>query len=279
MAAEPTALRVALWRALHAQIDAPPHLIEDEVGLQLAAPEEGWRLRPDMEPTSTSGFRAGIVARARLVEDLVRAQVKLGIGQYVILGAGLDSFAQRAGRGMPGLRIFEVDVPAAQAWKRQRLVDLGFGVPDTLKLVPVDFEAGDRWWDKLVASGFDAARPAVIASTGVSLYLSEEAILATLRQVALLAPGSTLAMTFYLPLELIDPVDRPLQERVLQRARAAGTPFLSFFSPSQMKAMALNAGFRGAAHVSGAEIMQRYFKDRTDGLRPASGEEFLIAST
>ena len=94
-AADETAVRVALWRALHVLVDAPPHVLEDEIGLQLAAPDDGWRDRGDMHPAGTSGFRAAIVARARFIEDLVIEQAGRGVGQYVILGAGLDTFAQR----------------------------------------------------------------------------------------------------------------------------------------------------------------------------------------
>src|SRR5262249_59702177 len=91
-APDSTAARVALWRALHLEIDAPPHVLEDEIGLRLIAPEEGWRHRPDMHPEGTRPFRASIVARARFIEDLVASEVDRGVGQYVILGAGLDSF-------------------------------------------------------------------------------------------------------------------------------------------------------------------------------------------
>src|SRR5437868_8910933 len=94
-APENTAVRVALWRAMHVQVDPPPHVIEDEVGLQLVAPDENWRQRPDMDPKFTSSFRASIVGRARFIEDLVTAQASRGVRQYVILGAGLDTFAQR----------------------------------------------------------------------------------------------------------------------------------------------------------------------------------------
>jgi methyltransferase (TIGR00027 family) len=279
MAPDSTAVRVALWRALHTRIDAFPHIVEDEIGLQLVAPDEAWRDRPDMQANATSGFRAGVVARARFVEDLVREQFNRGVRQYVILGAGLDTFAQRTSKDMSGLNIFEVDKPGAQDWKRQRLMDLGLGVPKSLHLVAVNFEAGDLWWEKLTTSGFNPNQAAVVASTGVSLYLSEEAIKATLDQVALLAAGTTLAMTFYLPMDLVDSAERPMLEMVLERARAAGTPFLSFFSPSKMQALALKAGFRTAEHVSRAELIQRYFMGRSDGLQPASGEEFLVATT
>src|SRR5690242_19506806 len=179
LAPESTAVRVALWRALHAQIDPPPHVLEDEVGLRLVAPEEGWHRRPDMDPEFTKPFRASIVARARFIEDLVLQQVDRGITQYVILGAGLDTFAQRRPELGPRLKIFEVDRPGPQAWKQQRLIDLGFGVPEWLRFVPVDFEAGDAWWEQLTSSGFDPGQAAVVASTGVSMYLTRDAIAST----------------------------------------------------------------------------------------------------
>jgi methyltransferase (TIGR00027 family) len=121
-AADSTAARVALWRALHVQVDPPPHVLEDELGLRLLAPNVGWRGRPDMDPHATSRSRASIVARARFIEDLVAEQAGRGVRQYVILGAGLDTFAQRRPESASGLRVFEVDQPGAQAWKRQRLM-------------------------------------------------------------------------------------------------------------------------------------------------------------
>src|SRR5947207_15891738 len=154
-APDSTAVRVALWRAMHVQIDPPPHVLEDEIGLRLVAPKDDWRRRSDMDPQFTSRFRASIVARARFIEDLVTEEVRRGVEQYVILGAGLDIFAQRKPENAARLRIFEVDPPGPQAWKRQRLIELGFGIPELLRLVPVDFEGGDAWWQRLLAAGFD----------------------------------------------------------------------------------------------------------------------------
>ena len=279
-APDSTAARVALWRALHVQADPPPHVLEDEVGLQLLAPAEDWRSRGDMDEQFTRPFRASIVARARFIEDLVVEQAGRGVGQYVILGAGLDSFAQRRPDIASRLTVFEVDPPGAQTWKRQRLGELGFGVPDWLRFVPVDFEAGDSWRERLVAEGFDDSRPAVVVSTGVSMYLTREANAATLREVAGLARGSTFAMTFLLPLEMADPEVRPGLEMAEKGARASGTPFISFFTPQQMIAMAREAGFDEARHVSAADLTQRYFAGRTDGLRPpGNAEELLVANT
>jgi methyltransferase (TIGR00027 family) len=275
-----TAVRVALWRALHLEVDPPPHVLEDEIGLRLVAPDDGWRHRPDMDPHFTSRFRASIVARARFIEDMVVERAGRGVGQYVILGAGLDSFAQRRPEIASSLTVFEVDPPGPQAWKRRRLIELGFGIPEWLRLVPVDFEAGDAWLQRLAAAGFDSGRPAIVASTGVSMYLTKDAIAATLRQIAALAPGSMLAMTFLLPLELADPEVRPGLQLAEKGARASGTPFISFFTPTEMLALAREAGFREVQHVSAATLAQRYFAGRTDGFRPPNNsEELLVAMT
>lgn len=278
-APDSTAVRVALWRALHAQADAPPHVIEDEVGLQLVAPGEDWRRRPDMDPQFTRPFRASIVARSRFIEDLVSERVANGVSQYVILGSGLDTFAQRRPEVASRLSVFEVDRPGHQEWKRQRLSELGLGIPDWLRLVPVDFEAGESWWAQLTAAGFDAARAAIVACAGVSMYLTRDAIAATLCRIAMLARGSTLAMTFLLPLELMEPDVRSGFQLAEKGARASGTPFISFFGPSEILSLAREAGFNEARHVSAADLNDRYFKSRPDGLRVSGGEEFLVAGT
>ncbi len=278
-APDSTAVRVALWRALHVEADPPPHVFEDVVGLRLVAPDDDWRRRPDMDVNAMRLFRASIVARARFVEDLVIDQAARGVSQYVLLGAGLDTFAQRRPEVASRLRVFEVDQPGPQAWKRQRLVELGYGVPEWLRLVPVNFELDD-WWQRLVAAGFHANKPAVVASTGVSMYLTKDAIVATLRRLATLAPGSTLAMTFLLPIEFAEPDVRPWLQRAVEGARASGTPFLSFFTPAQMMALARDAGFQHVEHISAADLAQRYFANRPDALRPTpNSEEFLIATT
>ncbi|WP_316780142.1 class I SAM-dependent methyltransferase [Streptomyces sasae] len=274
-----TAVRTALWRALHLHADAPPHVIEDEVGLRLSGAGDDWRARSDMDVEATRRTRASIVARARFVEDLVVAETGRGVDQYLVLGAGLDTFAQRraAAAEAVGLRVFEADRAGAVEWKRGRLTELGYGVPGWLRLVPVDFE-GD-WWGQLAAAGFDPGRPAVVASAGVTMYLTEDAIAATLRHIAELASGSTLVTTFLRPIEDVEP-DQQEQLRVAERgARASGTPFLSFYSPGRMTALAAAAGFREIRHVSAGELAGRYFTGRTDGLLPSRGEEILVAVT
>src|SRR5579871_4758472 len=164
-APDSTAVRVALWRAMHVQVDPPPHVFVDEIGLRLVVPDERWRERGDMHPQGTRGYRASIVARARFIEDLLLECVAQGIDQYVILGSGLDTFAQRRPEIAARLRIFDVDRPEPQAWKRRRFIELGYGIPEWLRLVPVDFESGSSEWEELAAAGFDATRPTFVAST------------------------------------------------------------------------------------------------------------------
>lgn len=274
-----TAVRVALWRALHVKIDPAPHVLVDEIGLELIEPDAGWPQRPDMHPARTSRSRASIVARTRFVEDLLEERVNEGVTQYVVLGAGLDTFAQRRPELGARLHVFEVEEPVTQAWKRSRLLELGYGLPDWLKLVPVDFETSESWLDPLARAGFDPRAPAVVASTGVAMYLTKEAITATLQRVATLAPGSTFVMSFMLPLELVSPEERAGIEAAARGARARGTPFLSFFAPPELITLAREAGFRDVRHVSATELAERYFAGRSDGLRPSSGEELIVTTT
>jgi len=274
-----TAVRTALWRALHVEVDPAPHVLDDQVGLQLVAPDDGWRSRPDMHPDGSRGFRLAIVLRARFVEDLVVEQAAAGVAQYVILGAGLDTVAQRRPELGDHLRIFEVDQPGTQGWKRGRLEELGFGVPDWLRLVPIDFEREESWWDGLHAAGFEPDRPAVVASTGVSMYLAKDTTADILRQLAALAPGSTVVMSFLLPIELVDEPDRGGLEVSARGARASGTPFVSFFTPDEIVTMARDAGFVDVRHVAGTALAERYLAGRSDGLRPSSGENLIVATT
>lgn len=269
-----SAVRTALWRALHVQIDPAPHVLVDEIGLAIAQPEPGWQQRRDMHPEGTAGHRLALVARTRFVEDLLAAE---GIGQYVLLGAGLDTFAQR--HGHDGVVVFEVDQPGPQAWKRQRLDALGFGGADHLRLVPVDFESDDDWWAELLSAGFDAAAPALVSSSGVSMYITKDATASTLARLALLAPGSIVAMTFMYPLELVDEVDRPALAGAVRGAQASGTPWLSFYSPEEIASLATDAGFLDVTCIPTNELAEQVIGDQSDGWRASSGEGILIART
>jgi methyltransferase (TIGR00027 family) len=270
-----TAVRTALWRARHLEVDDAPPVLDDALALRLVDPEPDWRDRPDMEPDTTRGARAGMVGRARVVDDLVAECFAAGVTQYVVLGAGLDTFALRH----PDLagRVFEVDQPGTSAWKQRRIAELGLPTPAGLRFVPTDFEGS--WWDGLVEAGLDAGLPAVVSSTGVSMYLTAEANTATLAALARLAPGSTVAMTFQPPSELLSDTERRFRDLSAAGAAAAGTPFLSYYRPDEIVALAHSVGFREARVLGAAEVNARYFDERSDGLSVTGAEEFLLART
>ena len=200
--------------------------------------------------------------------------------QYVILGAGLDSFAQRRPEMASGLRIFEIDQPGPQAWKRQRLIELGFGVPNWLRFVPVDFEAGGSWRDGLVSAGFDDSKPAIVVSTGVSMYLSKEANAATLRQVAALAPGSMLAMTFLFPLETggRGGPSRPRDGGEGSARKRHAVPQL-LQAGGDRRARPRSGICRRTARLGGRSDPALLRGARTDGLRPPNNAEELLVAT
>jgi len=275
-APDSTAVRTALWRALHVELDAAPHVLDDTIGLRLADPDPDWRSRGDMHPDGTRAFRASIVGRARYLDDLVVERAAAGIGQYVIVGAGLDTFAQR--HPNVAVRIFGVDQPGTQEWKRRRLTEIGHPPGENLQFVPVDFERGEAFPDALTANGFDTERAAVVSSMGVSMYLTKEATDATLRQVAGWARGSVLAMTFMLPVDLVDEAERPMQETVEAAAAGSGTPFISHYPPGKMVEMCRAAGFSEVEHVSPDALTARYFSGRADALRPPSAEQLVVAT-
>jgi methyltransferase (TIGR00027 family) len=268
-----SAVRTALWRALHVQVDAAPHLIDDEIGLALVDPAPGWRDRGDLHPIGTAPYRAAIVARTRYVEDLI---VEQGVGQYVLLGAGLDTFAQRHPELAEQVTVFEVDQPDPQRWKRQRLQALGLPTGN-VRFVPVDFEADEDWWTALLAAGLRTDQPAIVSSSGVSMYITKEATAATLQRLSQLAPGSSVVMTFMLPFELLDAADRPGLEGAARGAQASGTPWISFFAPDEIVALARAAGFGEARAIATDELANRYLAGRSDGLRASGGEGMLLA--
>ncbi len=271
-----TALRTALWRALHVFTDDKPYIIDDTIGYDLIKPEKDWQERPDMKYTTR--LRASVVARARFVEDVAKKEIENGIKQYILLGAGLDSFAQRNAEISSQIDIYEIDQPDTLAWKEEKLIENGYKISDNLHFVPVDFETSS-WWTELLNKGFDVNEKAVVSCTGVTLYLAKEAITDTLKKMTSLASGSTIAIAFYLPLEQLDEEDKPMQEIAIKGANASGTPFVSFFSVEEIIKLAEEAGLQEIQTVSTKDMTENYFKDRTDNLLPASGEFFLIAKT
>jgi len=281
-----TAVGAAFGRAAHVLLDEPPHVLEDTLSIRLADEEtlraaqllapEGGLLASRDDPRAR--WRGTFVARARFVEDLIDERLAAGVTQLVILGAGLDTFAQRRPDVTGRLRVFEVDEPGTQRWKQGRLRDLGLPIPESLRFVPLNFESGESWVRAIAAAGFDLARPAVIVSTGVTQYISVDAITTTLRQAAELAPGTSVVATFILPRDLVDPQDRELRAVTEERAAARGFPWISFYTPGDILSLAVAAGFEEVRHVSPSDLNARYFATRRDGLRSPSGEHLIVAN-
>ena len=286
------AVTTALWRASHLRLDAPPHVLEDEIGLRLVRDTD--TLAAFLGPGATGGpdawlghpfmgekfrrWRASMVARARLA-DIVEEQVDRGGDQYVILGAGLDSFALRRVDLVRHLRVFEVDEPATQAWKRRRLNELGFAQPPTLFFVPVDFER-QTWVAEIVNTGFDWLRPAVgvldrcHAVPQCRRYSGDAG-----RRRRARPRVSVCVCSFVLPGHLIEPDEQEMRAETEARAAASGHPWLSSLPPEAICRLAEGAGFADVRLVTADDLAGRYFVGRVDGLRPSSQNAYLIASS
>jgi methyltransferase (TIGR00027 family) len=276
-----TALRVALRRAAHQMHDARPLVFEDPLAVRILGLEFAEELRrtPDSDKRPWSaGLRAFMVARARLAEDTLAAGVRQsGVTQYLVLGAGLDTFACR--NESTELRVFEVDHPATQAWKRQMLQSAGIVAPGTAHFVAVDFEV-DSLRAKLAAVGFDFAQPTVTAWLGVVPYLTLEAFRATLRVLGRFAEGSTVVFDYSQPREALPERERLMLDSLSARVAQAGEPFQLFFTPEQLAEELEWLGLRVVEDLDGAALTARYFAGRTDGLMlRGKGGRMCVAST
>jgi methyltransferase (TIGR00027 family) len=276
-----TALRVALRRAAHQLHDDKPLVFEDPLAVRILGPAYAEELRrtPDGDKRPWSaGFRAFMVARARLAEDTLAAGIgEHGVTQYLVLGAGLDTFACRNERAE--LRVFEVDHPATQAWKRQMLQAAGIALPETAHLVAVDFEQ-DSLRAKLAAAGFDFTQPTVTAWLGVVPYLTLEAFRATLRVLGRFAPGSAVVFDYAQPREALPEQERLMLDSLSARVAQAGEPFQLFFTPEQLAEELEWQGLRVVEDLDGAALTARYFSGRKDGLLlRGKGGRMCVATT
>jgi methyltransferase (TIGR00027 family) len=267
-----TAQRVATHRAAHQLLDEPV-IFEDPLALSMLGRERAEALRADPRLAETSRLspflRAFTAARSRLAEDELRLAVERGVGQYVILGAGLDTFALRNPYPAGSLKVFEVDFPATQAWKRARLAEAGLAPPEDLTFAPVDFET-ETLAQGLAKAGFDHEAPAFFSWLGVTPYLTYEAITAALSFVAALPQGSGVVFDYAVERALLDKIGRRALDGLTQRVGAAGEPWQAFFDPADLQKELLALGFSQAQDLGRDAINQRYFKDRKDGLRVGS---------
>jgi methyltransferase (TIGR00027 family) len=258
----------AAARAAHLLVDRPPVIFADTLAATMLGERADELIdyhRHHGDHLVLVGARAQAVCRSRFTEDVLAERVDDGVTQYVILGAGLDSFAYRSSAPV---RVFEVDHPATQRWKRAVLAAAGIDVPATAALVPVDFET-DSPADRLAEHGFDASRPAVVSWLGVTMYLSEDAIGRTLDVVGGFAPGTELVVDHMLPAGARDPAGDAYVELVAPMSAERGEPWLTFLTPADMSALLAGHGFGDAVHVSQRDVMGSAGLDRADSLRPS----------
>jgi methyltransferase (TIGR00027 family) len=273
-----TAFRVALRRAAHQLLD-DPRVLDDPIALRIVGPNEAKVLRADPQAYDRSRFdrrlRAFLVARSRVAEDALAVAVTAGVRQYVVLGAGLDTFAYR--NPYPDLDVFEVDHPATQAWKRSCLDVAGINLPGRLTFVPVDFER-QAVTEELRRVGYAADRPAWFSWLGVTPYLAREAVIATLRDIVTLAgKGGGVAFDYSPDSSSLTLRQRAAVAVLRSRVRRAGEPFKSAFNPSELATMLTAIGFGRVEDLDAETLNARYFAGRSDRLRVGSIGHVVVA--
>lgn len=267
-----TALRVAHRRAVHQLLDRPC-VLDDPMAIRLLGNEFVVDRERESHPIARA-FRAFMAARSRFAEDELAAAVKKGITQYVLLGAGLDTFAYRS--PFADLRVFEVDLPATQEWKRALLGGAGIVIPPSVTYVPLDFE--HKTLERgLAEAGFEMRAPAFFGWLGVVPYLSLEAFRATISAIAKLPPPTAVTFDFAISPKLLGPRARIAFEMLSARVAAAGEPFKLFFTPQELEAELLGAGFQIVQMVGADDLNVRYFQGRSDGLVLSSPGLGMIA--
>jgi methyltransferase (TIGR00027 family) len=271
-----TAYRVAMRRAAHQILDHP-RVLDDPLALRIIGAEAANELRsnPKEHRAFARAFRAFMAARSRFAEDELARAVASGISQYVILGAGLDTFAYRNPHAE--LRVFEVDHPNTQVWKREQLQNAGISIPPSLIFVPIDFER-QRLRSALEQAGFDETAPAFFSWLGVVPYLTREAWISTLRLIAEMPANSGVVFDFAVDPALLKPGQREALDALCKRVAAAGEPFQLFFDPAQLQDELKSMGFTRAELLQGPELNARYFRNRTDGLLVRGGLGHLISA-
>jgi methyltransferase (TIGR00027 family) len=261
-----TAYMVAMRRAAH-QIFDDPKVFDDPLAVAILGPGTEERLRSESRFLNRMGraVRASMAARSRYAEDQLARAVERGTKQYVILGAGLDTFAYRNSHASRDLRVFEVDHPATQEWKRQHLAMAGIAIPESMTFAAVDFER-QTLAEGLCKAEFDAAQPAFFSWLGVTMYLARETVMDTLQFVASGVPGGGVVFDYMVPRETLSWAGQLVHTALSRRVANAGEPFQTFFAPSELRAELETMGFHSIENLGATEINSRYFASRVDGL-------------
>jgi len=275
-----TALRVAMRRAAHQLVDEPK-VLDDPIALKILGPGAIQRLEGGEgmgHDRLSRGLRAFMAARSRYAEDELARAVERGTAQYVVLGAGLDTFAYRNPHPESALRVFEVDYPATQEWKRRQLEATEIAIPPSVTYAPVDFER-QTLAEGLREAGFDRTKPAFFSWLGVSMYLTEDAIASTLRFAASMPRGGGIVFDYAVKRESLGLLERMALDALAKRVAAAGEPFHTLFDPEELAERLKQTGFRTVEDLGSDEINARYFQGRADGLRVMGNIGRLIGGT
>lgn len=265
-----TARRVAMRRAAH-QICDEPKVLDDPLALRILPPEtiEELRTKSGEDNRFSRTMRAFMSMRSRFAEDELASAIELGVRQYVILGAGLDTSAFRPLCANSNLRVFEVDHPATQAWKRERIAAGEIPIPSNLSFVPVDFEC-QNLADELKNSGFQAV-PTFFSWLGVTPYLTREAFNRTLNFIASLPAPTGIVLDYAVDAAVLSLFERVALQALAARVAAAGEPFQLFFIPAELDRELRSLGFNAIQNLDRDAMNARYFKNRADGLQIAAG--------
>jgi methyltransferase (TIGR00027 family) len=272
-----TANRVAMRRAAHQLLDSPK-VLDDPLAVRILSEKAQARLTvssPQVPETVGKYLRAFVVARARFAEDELARALERGASQFVVLGAGLDTFGYR--NPYAGLRVFEVDFPATQAWKRERLAAAEIAIPESLTFAPVDLEK-QTLADGLREAGFDSAKITFFSWLGVMMYLTSEAATSTLKFIASTPRGGGVAFDYAVPRDSLSFLQKMAFDRLTFRVEAAGEPFRLFFNPPELAVLLRGMGFATVEDLGPDEINARFFAGRSDGLRVAGGMARLMSA-
>ena len=273
-----TALRVALRRAAHQILDHPK-VFDDPLAVPILGPEAARLHSPpsNLETPVSGRIRAFMAARARFAEDELARAFALGASQCVVLGAGLDTFAYRNPFAASGLRVFEVDHPATQSWKRRLLDEAAIPIPPSVTFAPLDFES-QTLAAALEIAAFDPAQITFFSWLGVVPYLTREALMATLRFIASLPPHSGVVFDYALPRASLPWKSKIVHDVLAARVASAGEPFHLFLDPAALAQELTAMGFGDIDDLDSDEINTRYFSNRSDGLRVGGGLAHLISA-
>jgi methyltransferase (TIGR00027 family) len=272
-------MRVAMRRAAHQILDHPK-ILDDPIALPIIGREAAAKLEAERSRHQSGvarNLRAFLVVRSRFAEDELARSMGCGVNQFVILGAGLDTFAYRNHHGDSALRIFEVDYPATQEWKRQQLAAAGIAIPPSVTYASVDFER-QTLAEGLKLAGFDTSKAAFFSWLGVTMYLTEDAVMNTFGFIASTPAGGGVVFDYAVPRSSLNWIGRVALDALSHRVAAAGEPFRTFFDPAALAERLQRIGFSHVADLDAGEINARYFKDRADQLRVTGSVGHLMSA-